>query len=591
MSYVIKLFCVSILILCNPLIMNGQIGLNVSSLAIDPTSTQTLYVSAWQEGVIKSNNGGSSWYPINTDGTAQIVYALAIDPINPQTIYAGYFYGVLKSINGGISWTILNSSLISGTKICTIAVAPSQPQTVYAGGSGAFKSTDGGNSWSPLTGLTNYGTVSYLAIDPAVPQTIYIAMTSGIFKSSNGGVSWTKGSGIPSAANVYTLCIDPSSTQTLYAGTNFGVFKSIDGGLHWGFCNTGMTAPSVYAFAIDPGDPRIIYAATFYGMFKSTTAGEGSAVEPGWYSINSGLPAGRIYALAVDPQSSQTIYAGTDHAGVYKSTDGGANWLQTGTGLSLNSVSPQSTTVGGQSFALTVYGTAFSTDATVYWNSSALQTTFMSATQLSATIPASFIASSGSAQITVNSAHVTSNSIQFVINPAPPVLITITASPAGQGLWFMADGIKYSTEQMFSWIPGSTHTISTGTPQGVWETRFAFANWSDGGEIGHTITVLDAITYTATFGTQSKLIISISPSNGGSISVIPSSPDGYYTTGTVVQLTATANPGYVFSGWSYGMTGTANPQALTLSAPCSVLATFASTGSAQKKMKGQLVSD
>jgi hypothetical protein len=39
--------------------------LHVSSLAIDPLTPTTLYARTWGSGVLKSIDGGESWYPIN----------------------------------------------------------------------------------------------------------------------------------------------------------------------------------------------------------------------------------------------------------------------------------------------------------------------------------------------------------------------------------------------------------------------------------------------------------------------------------------------------------------------------------------------
>ena len=54
-------------------------------------------------------------------------------------------------------------------------------------------------------------------------------------------------------------------------------------------------------------------------------------------------------------------------------------------------------------------------------------------------------------------------------------------------------------------------------------------NWSDGGEINHSIKVpIGGMTYRANFLTQHLLTTSTSPTLGGSIAVNPASADGYY---------------------------------------------------------------
>jgi hypothetical protein len=98
-----------------------------------------------------------------------------------------------------------------------------------------------------------------------------------------------------------------------------------------------------------------------------------------------------------------------------------------------------------------------------------------------------------------------------------------------------------------------------------------FANWSDGGALSHTITASSSpATYTANFTTQYYLTTAASPTGGGTIS--PAS--GWYNSGTVVSVSATANSGYQFSGFSGALSGTTTPQNLTMNAPKSVTANF-----------------
>ncbi len=72
------------------------------------------------------------------------VLALAIDPANPATLYAGTNGGVYKSADGGSSWTTVNSGVPLGTIAQALAIDPSTPATLYAGTSdgGVFKSTN-----------------------------------------------------------------------------------------------------------------------------------------------------------------------------------------------------------------------------------------------------------------------------------------------------------------------------------------------------------------------------------------------------------------------------------------------------------------
>src|SRR5215813_9286739 len=60
------------------------------------------------------------------------IYALAIDPSSPATVYAGTSGGVFKSTNEGLSWTAINSGLVQ-THVSSIAIDPTNSATIYAG--------------------------------------------------------------------------------------------------------------------------------------------------------------------------------------------------------------------------------------------------------------------------------------------------------------------------------------------------------------------------------------------------------------------------------------------------------------------------
>ena len=122
-----------------------------------------------------------------------------------------------------------------------------------------------------------------------------------------------------------------------------------------------------------------------------------------------------------------------------------------------------------------------------------------------------------------------------------------------------------------------THNIAVATTQtGAPGTQYVFTSWSDGGAASHNITVgSSAATYTASFVTQYLLTISVSPPGLGSVTATPSSGNGYYASGTSVQLQASATAGYQFANWTGDLTSSANPLTLIMSAPRSVTATLA----------------
>jgi photosystem II stability/assembly factor-like uncharacterized protein len=87
-----------------------------------------------------------------------VITALAIDPTDPQVIYAGGDFGeFFKSIDGGQTWYNLTENLlgqpnIPGAKIAGIAIDSSDPaRIVVVGGYGVWYSLDGGISWQAFS--------------------------------------------------------------------------------------------------------------------------------------------------------------------------------------------------------------------------------------------------------------------------------------------------------------------------------------------------------------------------------------------------------------------------------------------------------
>jgi photosystem II stability/assembly factor-like uncharacterized protein len=296
---------------------NGPNGQQIRALAIDPANPATVYAGTYGGGVFKSTDGGGSWTATNTGLTSTSVNALAIDPSTPVILYAGTSEGgVFKSINGGASW--INTGLINAY-VQVLAIDPSNPAMLYAGtqGSGVYKSTDAGGTWA----VANNGLppflyviqVESLAVDPVIPATLYAGMSGPmVFKSTDSGGSWSGILGNPwDGGDCPALAIDPAAHATVYAGIWTSVFKSADGGSSWTDADTGLTDIGVAALAIDPSEPTTLYAGTRgRGVLKSINGGTS------WTSMNAGLSNLFVNALAIDPSNPARLHAGTD-AGVY----------------------------------------------------------------------------------------------------------------------------------------------------------------------------------------------------------------------------------------------------------------------------------
>ncbi len=196
--------------------------------------------------------------------------------------------------------------------------------------------------------------------------------------------------------------------------------------------------------------------------------------------------------------------------------------------------------------------------------------------QLTANASAGWVFSSWSGNLSgaTNPQSITMNAPRSVTaNFAAAVSVTVTTNPAGRAV--VVDGSTLTAPQTFNWVSGSTHSIGVTSPQGSGGTQYVFSNWSDSGAQTHNITVpTGPTTYTANFVTQYLLTTAVSPPGSGTITANPASGNGYYNSGTSVQLTAVANTGFLFGGWSGDLSGGTNPQSLTMSAPHTVTALF-----------------
>ncbi len=102
-----------------------------------------------------SSDGGRSWRDPATPPKSY-AQALAIAPSDPALVYAGFVgsnaRGLYKSTDAGRTWQRLTDGL-EDADIWAVALDPTHPTTIYigTGGEGVFKSTDGGAKWRPAS--------------------------------------------------------------------------------------------------------------------------------------------------------------------------------------------------------------------------------------------------------------------------------------------------------------------------------------------------------------------------------------------------------------------------------------------------------
>ena len=155
---------------------------------------------------------------------------------------------------------------------------------------------------------------------------------------------------------------------------------------------------------------------------------------------------------------------------------------------------------------------------------------------------------------------------------------TIGADPVGRRV--IVDAAELPAPVSFTWAPGSTHTLGVNSPQPgpSGAHQFVYEDWSNGGSQTQDFTAEDeGSTVTANFATHYAFSSVVLPPGFGSVEVTPSSADGYYNDGTLIQATAIPNPGYDFGFWFGDLGGLENPQRLRMTDQSHVFALFTET--------------
>ncbi len=225
----------------------------------------------------------------------------------------------------------------------------------------------------------------------------------------------------------------------------------------------------------------------------------------------AGLPRVEVLSLRLNP-ASRTLRAWTHGRSVWD--------FQLGTfipAFSLSSISPTSASPGAGITNLTVIGNGFTSGSQVNWNGSTsnVTTTFVSATQLTATLAASLLSTAGNAQVTVTDPGQTSptNALTFTVIAPVPCINSLSSPPAGCS---SSNGLT----------PNSATAGTSGADVQVTITGANFAsnaqvNW-DGSPTGVTLNSMTSTQINATLSRAQLLIYG----GVGRITVVNPPPGG-----------------------------------------------------------------
>lgn len=325
-----------------------------------------------------------------------------IDPLNNQTLYAGYA-DVWKTTDRGDNWTQI-STMNTSDKIRSMAIANSNTQVLYVADPYIlWKTTDGGNNWTDITGTlpTSSSSIRAIAVKNDDENTVWVTFSgynsSRVFESIDGGATWNNiSTGLP---NIPTSSIVQNKQSTsdveLYLGTEVGVYLK-KGIANWTFYNDNLPNVTIGELEIyyDINNPQS-------SKLRAATYGRGLWETPVFGGVV--LPA----PVAGTADSTTHICSGATASMSLTGNTGTIQWQR-----SSNGTSGWVNVTSGTGGTTTSYTTGNLTN-TLYYRAKVSQTGYT---------------------------DVYSNVISIIVNPLPTIALnslTLTASPAGASYqWF-----------------------------------------------------------------------------------------------------------------------------------------------------------
>ena len=307
------------------------------------TATSIL-VGTVGQGIMRSPDGGETWQRAGVNqGIYQnaMVRALKRHPSNTEVVFAGADRGLFRSDDGGQHWTPVDCAL-NGKAVFALSIDPSQPDLMYAGTGTPdpvefYRSSDGGATWEqrpmevakecpiglPLT--------TAIAIDPTNPKSIWFGIeVDGLRHSADGGDTWEKaGTDIPNL-DIHNVAVTAGPPKTVIVVVNNDVWTTTDEGASWRQVGIREVFPYTYprGIIVHPDDPRTVFITigdTTPGqtgaVMKSTDAGQT------WEAMSlSTPPNSAMWVVDILPSEPDSAVAGSRYGHLYRSDDRGGSW-------------------------------------------------------------------------------------------------------------------------------------------------------------------------------------------------------------------------------------------------------------------------
>jgi len=334
--------------------------------AFKTTGTPTIILGNDGGMHVSEDNGATFSSDKNNGMAAHLYYTVAGNPQFPNLVIGGtQDNGTrLRTDNGTI-----HNQVIGGDGMGA-AYSQANTNTSIGSSQGSGMRTNLSNTppevfqnWASATsGLSDVGFGFFTAIVPApanldaTGRVFFHFSNARVWRSNNGGLNWIligSAVGVPSPglpavrrfrSSPYNLGVSPTDLNRIAVGAAGGFLDiTTNGGANWTDIDLITLVPGYQGFVTNvtwqdnqnlwitavaqaPGAVRVI---------KASIAAPGDSWSTATYTVmQNGLPDLPITRVYFDPRDAtrNTIYAAT-HVGIYRTTDGGANWDPYGNGL------------------------------------------------------------------------------------------------------------------------------------------------------------------------------------------------------------------------------------------------------------------
>ena len=323
---------------------------HLSKIIVHPDDPNVIWVAAqgplWKKGGERgfylSEDGGQTWNRTLGDDEWTGVTDIAVDPRNPDVIYAATWQrhrtvaaymgggpksGIHKSEDGGKTWKKLKKGLPSGNmgKI-GIAISPQKPDIIYAAielnrtKGGVYKSTNRGASWSKqsdaVSGATGPHYYQELYASPHEFDKLYL-MDVRIQVSDDGGKNFRRLQERNKHSDNHAIVFRDDDPNYLLIGTDAGIYETLDGTDNWRFIDN-LPITQYYKVAVDDQEP-------FYWVYGGTQD-NGSHSGPSRTDESDGIRNAHWYKTlgadghqsATEPGNPDIFYAETQQGGLHR---------------------------------------------------------------------------------------------------------------------------------------------------------------------------------------------------------------------------------------------------------------------------------